>query len=85
MKGFAFFVAMFAASASAKSVAVSDDSFKLSFSSIKDEADKWSSRCRDALNGEGPTFTIDISDPSLSNGVGKRMRDAGEGRCACFA
>lgn len=72
MKSFAFFVALFAAGASAKSVASDGDAFKLSFSSIKDEADKFSARCRDALNGEGPTFTIDVSDHSLSDGVGEK-------------
>lgn len=72
MKTVAFFVALFAASASAKSAASDSDAFKLSFSSIKDEADKFSARCRDALNGEGPTFTIDVSDHSLSDGVGEK-------------
>lgn len=72
MKSFAFFVALFAAGASAKHVANDADAFKLSFSSIKDEADKFSARCRDALNGEGPTFTIDVSDHSLSDGVGEK-------------
>lgn len=71
MQSFAFFVALFAAGASAKSMSSDPDNFKLSFSSIKDETTKFSSQCRNVLNGEGPTFTVDVSDHTLSGGVGE--------------
>ncbi|CAM9090966.1 unnamed protein product [Scytosiphon promiscuus] len=71
MKTFAFFVAMFAATDAWKTGGVLEDNgFGSKFTSIKEEAEKFSDACRDALNGEGPTFTIDVSDHSLSSGVG---------------
>lgn len=71
MKSFAFFVAVFAATASARSVGDSIKA-KLDFGNIKDEADKFSQNVREVLNGEGPTFTVDVSDHTLSSGVGER-------------
>lgn len=68
MKSFCFFVALFAASASANH---GKGDFKLLLSSLKDDC--FSSNGRDELNEEGPTFTIDVSDHSLSNGVGKSV------------
>ncbi|CAN0057205.1 unnamed protein product [Ectocarpus fasciculatus] len=70
MKSFAFFVALFAATDAWKTVEVPEPSFGSRFTSIKEEADRFSAACRDVLNGEGPTFTIDVSDHSLSDGVG---------------
>lgn len=74
MQYLAVFVAIFAATAQAKALGSDGDMFKMSFTSIKDEAEKFSQHCRDALNGEGPTFTIDVSDHTLSKGVGEGRR-----------
>lgn len=72
MKSVAFFVALFAATDAWRTVEVPEPSFGSRFTSIKEEADRFSAACRDVLNGEGPTFTIDVSDHSLSDGVGEK-------------
>lgn len=71
MKSFAFFVALFASANALKKVDLPEPSFGSRFTSIKEEADRFTTACRDVLNGEGPTFTIDVSDHSLSDGVGE--------------
>lgn len=74
MKSFALFVALtFAASTNAwKQAELPEPTFGSRFTSIKEEADRFTTACRDVLNGEGPTFTIDVSDHSLSDGVGEK-------------
>lgn len=71
MKTCVFFVALFAATDAWKTVEVAEPTFGSRFTSIKEEADRFSAACRDVLNGEGPTFTIDVSDHSLGDGVGE--------------
>eukprot|EP00752_Nemacystus_decipiens_P009119 g8143.t1 len=70
MKSFAFFVALFASANAWKKAELPEPAFNSRFTSIKEEADRFTTACRDVLNGEGPTFTIDVSDHSLSDGVG---------------
>lgn len=75
MKSFAFFTVLYAAggvSASIQALFESDTPSKVhNFESVKFGGNKFSERCRDALNGEGPTFTIDVSDHTLADGVGE--------------
>lgn len=74
MKFFAFFTVLYAAgvSASIQALFESDAPSKVkNFDSVKFGGEKFSERCRDVLNGEGPTFTIDVSDHTLADGVGE--------------
>lgn len=78
MKFFAFLTAFYAAGVSANAIQAlfeSDTPSKVkNFDSIKFGGEKFSERCRDVLNGEGPTFTIDVSDHTLAEGVGENQR-----------
>ncbi len=78
MKSFAFFVALFASAHQAeagwtrsKAVELPEATFGSRFTSIKEEADRFTTACREVLNGEGPTFTIEVSDHTLQDGVGE--------------
>lgn len=72
MQSLAFFLALFAATSQGKQLLGADgDVFKMKFSSIKNEAERFTQHARDVLNGEGPTFTLDIKDHSLAQGVGE--------------
>lgn len=68
MQSFAFFIALLA---TANAKLLGDGAFKMKFSSVKEEAEKFSHKCREELNEEGPTFTIDVSDHTLGKGVGE--------------
>ena len=87
MKSFAFFVALFASTHQAqagwtrsKAVELPEPTFNSRFTSIKEEADRFTTSVRDVLNGEGPTFTIEVSDHTLGDGVGE---SAGSSCCWC--
>lgn len=85
MKTIAFFVALFAATDAWKGFEVAEPSFGDRFTSIKEEADRFSAGVREVLNGEGPTFTIDVSDHSLSDGVGENVKRRSQYEAAAAA
>jgi len=91
MKSFAFFVALFASAHHAeagwtrsKAVELPEATFGSRFTSIKEEADRFTTACREVLNGEGPTLTIEVSDHTLQDGVGEGKNWGSSCRGSCL-